>query len=157
MKPIRPHKSKNILKNTKKWPFYHPKPSRKYLYFGQLLSATESVENGYENGTFSISCLPPSLWSSIGPHSTGPMLFPFLGHSGRHSPRIQSALLSEVPVELRFLLHCAELPPFNHLASWLCFMCGGVFFLFSNLHFVWWGGNIFIQMVPIPGHFSECL
>lgn len=50
-----------------------------------------------------------------------------------------------------------KLLPFNHLASWLCFVCGGVFFLFSNLDFVWWGWIIFVQMVPIPGHFAEYL
>lgn len=66
-------------------------------------------------------------------------------------------LHSEVHVELSFLLHCAKWLSFNHLASWLCFVYGGVFFLFSNLHFVWWGGNIFVQMVLIPGHFAEYL
>lgn len=54
---------------------------------------------------------------------------PFLswGVLGRHPPGLRAVLLPKVPGELHFLLHCAKLLPFNHLASWLA-LCVGVCF-----------------------------
>lgn len=73
------------------------------------------------------------------------------------SPRIASSSASQgawgAPLPPA-LCEVVALQSFGFLAR---FVCGGVFFLFSNLHFVWWGGNIFVQMVPIPGHFAEYL
>jgi hypothetical protein len=39
----------------------------------------------------------------------------------------------------------------------VCVSVVGRIIFFSNSHFVWWARNIFVQMVPIPGHFSENL
>lgn len=118
------------------------------------------MENSYENEIFSISYLPVSLFarqSSLAQHSAGPMNFPsprvFWGASLRFASRCTSRGAWGAPFPPA-LCKVAALQSFGSLAR---FVCGGVFFLFSNLHFVWWGGNIFVQMVPIPGHFVEYL
>lgn len=100
--------------------------------------------------------------SSLALHSARPMLLPspgtFSGQGGGMgiSPGFWAALHSEVSGEIHFLLHCAELQPFNnHLASWLGFVCGGVFFLFSNYHFCLVGWEYLCPDGPHPRTFRS--
>lgn len=88
------------------------------------------MEDGYENEIspfpiFPFLFLPGSL---LQPHILQDLCsFPLLRCSGGHPPGLRAVLLPKVPGELHFLLHCAKLLPFNHLASWLA-LCVGVCF-----------------------------
>lgn len=97
--------------------------------------------------TFSKTYAPSLSWDILGARWRGAFL---LGSGQPCIPRCLGRSTSSCIVQscspsiIIWLLGLA-------LCVGVCFSC------FLTIILVWWGGNIFVQMVPIPGHFAAYL